>query len=222
MVGMLAASLWIFGSALTAAGADVFTVDMSQSRVSVSGNVMGSPIREQAPGSLTTQYGGTLLVDVGSNTIQFPGSSQVVAFNSGNWQPRADGNDGSEPANYGGTANFFFSTGLAAVREIQVDVTSGALAVSNGSFDTTGITIAIPAGAPSSMAYRVSGSVNASGVVALGGHSATGQAALGSLTVVGSQLVLTIPMNYVFYYSIVDQDDTTVVFTGQLVATRSL
>ena len=222
VVGLLAGSLWIAGSALTALGADVFVVDTSRSQVSISGSVAGSPIREQGPGSLTTHYGGTLLAEVSSDTIQFPGQSQVVAVNSGSWQPLADGSDGSEPANYGGTATAFLTTGVAAVREARVDVTSGALAISDGRFDTQGLTFTIPSGASTSLSYRLRGANNSSGVYALAGESATGQEGQANLTTVGDEQVLTIPIHYTFYYSLVAQNDTAVTLRGQLVATRSL
>ncbi len=197
VVGLLAGSLWIAGSGLTALGASVFTVDSSQSRVSISGSVLGTPLYAQGSGSLTTQYGGTLLADVGANAIQFTGQSQVVAFDSGSWH-------------------------VAAARDLQVDVTSGALALVNGQFDTQGISVFIPAGAPSSLAYRVQGGINESGAVSLAGESASGQVAQGSLVTMGSLQVLTIPIHYSFYFSLASPNDTTVTLTGQVVATRSL
>jgi hypothetical protein len=222
VVGLLAVSIWIAGSGLTALGADVFILDTSQSYVSISGNVVGSPIREQGPGSLTAHYGGTLLAEVSADTIQFPGQSQMVAFNSGSWQPLADGGDGSEPANYGGTATAFFTTGVAAIREMRADVTSGVVAITDGRFDTQGLTFFIPADAPSSLSYRLRGLYNSSGVESLRGESATGQEAQASLTTAGDQQVLAIPINYTFYYSLVAQNDSAVTLRGQLVATRSL
>ena len=222
VVGLLAGSLWIAGVGQTLLGAHVFTVDSSQSRVSISGTVMGAPIHAQGSGSLTAQYGGTLVAEVSGNTILFPGESQVAAMDSGSWEPQSDGSAGSESANYGGTASLFATMGVAAVRDVEVDVTSDALALVNGSFDTQGITVSIPGGASSSMAYRVRGAFNESGAVALGGHSASGQIAQGSLTSAGDQLVLTIPVNYRFHFSLASPNDTTVELTGQLVAIRSL
>ncbi len=221
-VGLLAGFLMIAGSGLTALGASVFTVDSSQSRVSISGSVLGTPLYAQGSGSLTTEYGGTLLADVGANAIQFSGQSQVAAFDSGSWQPLSDGSGGSEPANYGVAASYFLTTAVAAARDLQVDVTSGALALVNGKFDTQGITVSIPAGAPSSLAYRVQGGINESGAVSLAGESAGGQVAQGSLVTVGSLQVLTIPIHYSFYFSLASPNDSTVTLTGQVVATRSL
>src|SRR5947207_11390717 len=209
VLGLLAGSLWIAGAGQTALGAYVFTLDSSQSRVSISGNVMGAPIHAQGSGSLTAQYGGALLAEVSGDALLFPGQSEVVAIDSGSWEPQPDGSAGSESANYGGTASYFATTGVAAVRDLDVDVTSDALALVNGRFDTEGITVSIPGGAPSSMAYRVQGAFNESGAVALGGQSASGQSAQGSLTTVGNQQVLTIPINYRFYFSLASPDDTT-------------
>jgi hypothetical protein len=214
--------LWFAGLLLTAIGADEFTVDSSQSRITISGSFHDTTLKAQGPGSLTTHYGGTLLAELSGDTIRFPGQSQVMALDSGSWEPRADGSDGSAPANYGGEASVFLSTGVAAVRQVTVDITSEVLPIANGQFDTRGLTLSIPDGAPSSLAYRVEGALQSSGAAPLGGHSATGQVATGTITTVNGQQVLTIPINYQFNFSIVDDNDTTVTLTGQLVATRSL
>lgn len=222
VVGLLAGSLWIAGVTLTARAVDVFTVDPSQSYVSVSGSVVGNALEPQGAGSLTTHCQGSLLVEVGANAIQFPGQSQVVALDSGNWEPLADGSDGGAPANFGGAASFFLTDGVAAARHVQADMASGSIVLVNGQFDTAGITFLIPAGAGSSLAYRVTGAIDDSGAITLDGQSATGQVAQGSIATVGGQAVLTLPIRYTFKFSLVSNDDTTVNLTGQLVATRSL
>src|ERR1043166_6537110 len=86
-LGLVAGACWLAAPALTAVGAEVFTVDSTQSTVSISGTVAGQTLHEQGAGSLTTHYQGTLVADVGVDTIQFPGQSQVVAINNGSWQP---------------------------------------------------------------------------------------------------------------------------------------
>ena len=182
---------------------------------------MGAPIHEQGSGSLTAQYRGTLVVEVSGNTLLFPGQSEVVAIDSGNWEPQSDGSAGSESANYGGTASQFGTTGVAAVRDVVMDVASDELTLVNGRFNTEGITVFIPDGASSSIAYRVRGAFNESGVVALEG-SGSGQSAQGSLMDVGHQQVLTIPINCRFLFSLVSNNDTIVNLTGQVVAIRNL
>jgi hypothetical protein len=221
-VSLLAGSLLMAGSRLTAFGTDVFTVDPSQSRVTLSGSAIGASFYAQAAGSLTTEYTGTLLAEVGDNAIRFPGQSHVVALDSGSWQPLENGSAGSALANYGASASYFSATGVAAARDLQVDFSSGALALVNGRFDTQGITVSIPDGAASSVAYRVQGAINKSGAISLAGGSATGQAAQGSVVTAGSLQVLTIPIHYSFYFSLMSPNDTTVTVTGQLVATRTL
>src|ERR1039457_250781 len=87
--------------ALTTTTADVFTLDTNQSSLTVSGTVQGAAIAQQAPGSLTTKYGGTLQVTQTGDTIQFGGPSLITALASGNWQPLTNGSAGLAPANYG-------------------------------------------------------------------------------------------------------------------------
>src|SRR5688572_25215694 len=75
VAGLLAGALCIAGSGLTAFGAQVFTVDSSQSRVSLSGSVLGASFDAQGSGGLETHYGGTLIAEVSNDAIQFPGKS---------------------------------------------------------------------------------------------------------------------------------------------------
>ena len=91
-------------------------VDTAQSGVSASGSALGFPVREQGAGSLTAHLGGTLYVQLGQNSIQFVSGSQVFALDSGSWQPLSDGSAGSAPANYGGAAGDYFTSGVAAAR----------------------------------------------------------------------------------------------------------
>ena len=106
------------------------------SQLTLSGDVNGSPIREQGPGSLTTQYTGQVHVDVGQDdmgnltTIQFlnDGVTSVNADISGNWQPLPGGGSGTAPANYGGKFTFF-SDAFVAIREAMLGAASDALAL---------------------------------------------------------------------------------------------
>jgi hypothetical protein len=218
----LAIHSWFVGSLLTAVGAEVFTVDPNQSLVSISGSIAGTSLESQGSGSLTTQFGGSILADMSGTTIQFPGQSQVTGLNSGTWQPMPDGSDGSAPATFGAKASLLFTTGVAAVRNVQFDITSAALTLVNGQFDAQPITFSIAEGAACSAAYRTEGALSYSGAVALDGRSVTGQDAMASLSVVGSQQVLSIPIHYTLTFSLLDQDDTSVTLTGQLVAARNL
>jgi hypothetical protein len=222
--GLLAGALLVSGSSLAAYGTDAFTVDPGRSYISISGNVAGAPLDSQGSGSLTAYYTGTVLANLGSGTIQFPGQSGVTARAGGSWQPLADGSSGSAPADYGvaATSYAYWTSGVAAARDVELDVTSGSLALVNGQFDTRGITVSIPTGAASSVAYQMQGAINASGADSLAGGSVTGEVAQGSLVTVGAQQVLTIPIHYTINYSLLSSNDTTLTVTGQLAATRNL
>jgi hypothetical protein len=221
-VGVLVGTLWLAASALPARGATAFTVDSSRSYVSVSGRVLDNPLVAQGSGSLTAHYSGTLMVELGEGTIRFPGQSRVVAMNSGSWAPRSDGRSGTEPANYGAAAGDYFTEGVAAVRNLEADVTSGTLAVVNGTFNTQGITATVPVGASSVLVYRVEGFFTAAGVIALSGGSASAQPTQGTLTTVGSQQILTIPIHSTFTAGLLSPGDSSLTVTGQVVATRTL
>lgn len=221
VTGLLAGALAMVAAPI-AFGAEAFTVDPAQSRVAISGNALGAPLEEQGSGSLVTSYGGTLYVELSGGSIQFASGSRLTAKDSGSWQPLPDGSSGSASANYGGKAGDFFTTGVAAARKVEVNVTSGPLPVVNGNFDVQPVTFAVPADASSSLAYQVTGAINKSGAYALAGQTAGGMATTGSLYTVGNQQILTIPVNYTAYFSIASANDTTLVLTGQLVAIRTL
>jgi hypothetical protein len=112
------------------------TVVLSEmnSQLTLSGDVNGSTIMEQGPGSLTTKYTGQVHVDVGQDgmgnltTIQFLNDSvtSVNADISGNWRPLSGGGNGTAPANYGGKATIF-TDAFVALREVMLGAASDAL-----------------------------------------------------------------------------------------------
>lgn len=110
-----------------------FYVDDTQSFLTLSGNISGIQVQEQAPGSLTTAYTGAFVADVdfdnGAITF-FNGGNDVGAENSGNWRPDENNNDVPAPANYGGMISFL-GTGHAAVRNLNVGASSDALALTS-------------------------------------------------------------------------------------------
>ncbi len=201
--------------------ADVFVLDTNQSSITISGTVAGYSFAAQGAGSLTAAYGGTIQAAQTANTIQFTGQSLIQAQNSGSWQPKSDGSAGSEPANYGAQANAVFATAKAALRNLQLDVTSSALAVTGGQFDSRSLVFAFPTNAPSSMAYSVTGLLNKSGALPLTGYATNAVTSVATLTVAGGQQTLTIPVNATFVVSLVTANDTTIIVNGQLVAVRS-
>jgi hypothetical protein len=197
-----------------------FTLVTNQSTVTISGSVIGGPITAQGPGSLTTTFGGSLQATVGGTTIQFTGQSQIVGETNGSWQPLADGTAGSAPADFGGSANASFASGNAAIRNVELDVTSPAIPIS-GQFNATNLTFSFPSNALSSLAYNASGLVSKHGSIALTGYATNKVTTLGALTTTGVQQRLTIPIDATFYFKVLSANDTVIRLQGQLVAVRS-
>ncbi len=145
----LAAPNWMYGQ--------VFTIDPTQSSVTISGTVAGGTIAAQAPGSLTANVDGTIRATLNGGNLLFPGQSVIAAETNGSWQPLHDGSAGSAPADFGGKANLVIATGLAALRNIQLDAFGPAIPVNGGKFDSSSLTFGFLTNAMSSLDYNVSG-----------------------------------------------------------------
>jgi len=203
------------------ATAQVFTVDTNQSSISISGTVVGGAITNQAPGSLTGALGGTIKALVTANTIQFTAQSHILSVVNGSWQPKSDGSAGSEPADFGGKVNLGFASGVAALRDIQLDMLSAPISVNAGQFDSRAVTFQFPTNATSSLAYNVTGLVNQHGAVPLTGYATNKITALSSLTLEGNQEVLRVPVDATFMLQLVSSNDSQIRLQGQLVATAA-
>lgn len=127
----------------------VYTVDNTRSAVTISGTLLGLPLIQQAPGSLTTTFSGTIDATVNNATnaiqVQFPSSGIVAAEDSGSWEPLATGASGNEPANYGFSVAGPIPDGIAippipgvnlsgfeavtALRDLELTIGSPALAI---------------------------------------------------------------------------------------------
>lgn len=213
-----AAALAVFLSCV-GAGAQTFVLDTNQSVISISGSVAGATLSEQAPGSLTTHYEGTLQATVSGGNIQFTGGSLIEALTNGSWQPNADGSAGSQPADYGGQGSTGLATGKAALRQIELDATSPPVAVSGGQFDSRSITFQFPSGAPSSLAYNISGFINSSGAKALNGYATNAVTTQATLSLAGGRQTLTLPVDATFFFTLLSANDTSIRLQGQFVAT---
>ena len=102
-------------NAICRAELKTFTLEQTQSVLTISGTFSGFAIQQQGPGSLTTRYTGTIQTDLSDATIAFVGGSQIVGVTNGNWEPGPSGVAGTAPANYGGEVVNFFVNGKAAV-----------------------------------------------------------------------------------------------------------
>jgi hypothetical protein len=199
----------------------VFNLDPTQSSITLSGSVLNNAFKEQGPGSLTTSFSGTIAADVTGSMIQFIGGSAVDAQTNGNWQPQAKGAAGSAPADYGATAATPFATAFAAARNILVDVFSGPLPITNGTFDSSKLAFGFPTNATSIIDYRVTGLLSTSGSKALLGLSTNRITTVATLTTTAAGETLTLPVDADFFLSLLSNNDTIINLKGQLVATRS-
>ena len=217
-----------------AASPVVFTLDSTNSVVAFSGTVnvavVGTtPFSEQSSGSLTTHYGGSVLVDLTPPAIQITSGSAIVAQTNGSWQPLAGGAAGSAPADYGGKLAYSTILGnltaWAAGRNIELSIDSPALTLTNSGFDAAQLTMVFVTNNPPApvLDYEVIGTgvfqgQSSSGTSPLHG-SLTNGPATAYLTNTAGLLKLIIPVNATNVASFLSPDDTTMVLKGQLVAT---
>jgi hypothetical protein len=209
-----------------------YTVDSSQSSVTVSGSMTASGvpifgtvsanIQTQTPGNgLTTTYTGTIRADRGAGTIDFLPSllAPITANNSGNWSPLNDNGDvGTAPANYGGRVSFVggIVTATFAGRDFQADLSSGPLAITGTSFPIS--TVDWNFLNNSRVAYRPSSTV-APGHEDIGGRfiDLSGN---GTLEVIGGTTEkLTVPIVGTLNLDLGGGSSATINFNGQIVAT---
>jgi hypothetical protein len=190
----------------------VFQVDPSRSNVSVSGHVSAFTLQEQAPGSLTTHYAGTIAADVDGASITFPGGSAVAAQNNGDWQP------GNAPGNYGAK----FSTGLlgteyVAARGLSLDLTSAALPISgSGAFDLNSATVKFLSG-------TIDYAPVTSGSSDLTGESGQQQSPdLAQYSVSGNTATVVLPVHVTVTQTFLTPNDSELTLSGEVVATANL
>jgi hypothetical protein len=197
------------------------TLDPAQSSITLNGTFNSLPLAPQGAGSTTASYSGSITVDVNNllnpSSIQLLGSSAVAAV-TGPWRPEAGGGPAAgnpgvgQDANYGlQLAGGALGTAYAAIRNLQFNVTSAPAAVVGGAFPSTQ-SLNVVSGL---FAFNLPPAfMSPPGQDDLSGDTLTNAAAMSSTySVAGSTATLRIPIN------IVDQDDLTVVYSGQLVAT---
>jgi len=195
-----------------------FTIDQTQSALTISGTFAGFAIEPQGTGSLMARYTGTLVADVGVSDIQFVGGSIIAAITNGNWEPAAGGAQGTAPANYGGEVVNFFVNGKAALREVRFDLTSDVLSVSAGAFTAHALSFNFAPAANSVIDYSYSSAFGSSGSGSqvLAGASTNATSTNGTLIAQGNESVLTIPVDISGSLT-VNLNEVQYRFRGQLV-----
>ncbi len=209
----------------THAAVETFTIDPALSLVSLSGTVAGGTLQEQAAGSLTTPFSGTIVMDVSPNSVKFVGGSSVKPVQAHNWEPGLAGAAGSAPASYGAKGAIviviFPANAKAASRNVAFDFTTAApLPLTSGNFSSNELILNIIDTSGAVLDYQVSGAVNTTGSKVLSGLSTNKVASTASLKTVGGVETLTIPIRATYSFRLLNEGDTLLTFTGNIVATR--
>jgi hypothetical protein len=193
-----------------------FQVDPMRSSITLSGNAAGFNLKQQGVGSLTTSYSGTINADASGGAITLTGGSNVVAADSGAWQP------GNAPANYGASFDAgLLGHGVAAARDLAFDATSPAEPVgTDGSFDAANAIVTAISGSVDYDATLLGKPYTGSSPAT--GQSAQNQAPSGTYTVANGVATMIIPVQITLNFSLVTPDDTHAIFTGDLVATANV
>lgn len=200
-----------------------FTLDPARSSISLGGSVSGIALQEQAAGSLTTSYEGSIVAEVSPTLIEFVGGTRMTARELNSWQPGPNGAEGTASASYGAkghSGGFFAIDALAASRRLLFDVTSSPLALSGGTFDAAALVFQFVDTNNCVLDYRVTGVFNDAGSKVLSGLATNSVTGSSSLTTVDGVETLKIAVSASFTFELVIPGDTTLTLTGELVATR--
>jgi hypothetical protein len=206
--------IFLVGAGQTKAA--VFTIDSSQSQITISGTVSGFTFTAQGSGSLTAPYKGNINATVSGSTMRFTGLSAVAAITNGVWMPAAGGAAGSAPANYGAQVFILFiGTGYGAERNLVLDIASPLLTLTQTNFDSSKLVISVVTNSNPAFDYTTglqSGSVELSGI-------ATNSIATGSSISTNGDLVrLVVQINTTF----TDTNNNVLILAGTIVANNSL
>ncbi|HZL78636.1 MAG TPA: hypothetical protein VFC17_07260 [Candidatus Limnocylindrales bacterium] len=173
----------------------------------------------QGAGALATTYSGSINADISGSTIQFTGSSAIIAKINGVWQPAVGGTPGSAAADYGAQISIYgIYTGYGAARNVILDLNSPSLTLSGTNFDSSALVFSFALTSGAEFDYTTP---FGSGYVPLAGNSTNSIANGAYLSSNGATQKLVIQFNTPFTFSLVTQNDTTLTLTGQIVATNS-
>jgi hypothetical protein len=192
--------------------------------IAISGTTAGAPFQDQGTGSRDGRFGGTLNVDVTGTSIQFKLGSVIDAVTNGSWAPLPNGSQGNAPADFGAQASLFggLTTAKAALRNVVVDATSAVIPIQGTSFNSSGMVFQFPVGGTASLDYLVSGLVKTNGSKLLESLGTNDVTTTGSLITKGSTQTLTVPVKATFTFELASPNDTIVILTGKLVASRDV
>jgi hypothetical protein len=210
----------------TLASIELFEVDPVATSLTLQGSTSGAVFQEQSAGSLTTTCHGWVVADLGASTIQLVAGSAVVLDQTNLWQPGSHGSTQATPAAYGVKATSGSGIGVlnevAALRNVAFDLSSPPMPTDHGQFDSSGLTLSVPAGADATLDYRVDHLVVIAGNRGLDGLNAPDAAGTATLSLLAEVQTVAIPVDLPLVCQTVATDDTQLRFTGQVVARRGI
>jgi hypothetical protein len=198
-----------------------FTLDPAASTLTISGTLLGQPFVAQNPGSLTTGYAGTLMVDLNGNGFTLE-SNTPNALDQLLGQRPGNGTTDAQPANYGLMRQGPVPESVyAAIQSLDVYVSTAfgppVQLDAGGHFNPADVGMFINGG---SLYWTAGGPSN---YVDLHGTGAPNSAATqGSLVTAGGVQTLTLPVRLTGTRDVLAPGDTVLVFEGQFVATRAV
>jgi hypothetical protein len=222
----------LFVSALGAAAARAelvtYTIDVNQSSLTVFGSLAGTAATQQADGSLTTSFSGTIKANRTPGAIEFTGGSAMDATAQGPFQPGLGAAAGSAPADFGRRSDPSSSPDpfFEAIRNVVLDVSNddGGLAVSgSNTFDSSALAFEFVSGVSEVRSGSATHENDFGSPVHLG-NSNSGSASPSSVVESGGVETLTLRFNTgpVGYAVNGTALDSNVSFVGTIVATRAV
>jgi hypothetical protein len=203
----------------------LFLIDSSATSLALQGSTGTGVWQEQGPGSLTATFQGWLVVDLQASSMQIVFGSGMVADQTNSWQPGPLGSVTPTPASYGAKtvigSEITANNVTVALRNLTFEVLSPQLTTDNGPIEASSVSLTIP-DHNSTLDYQANGLVVLRGSRALGGLNATNAGGTMTLSIAAEVQTLTIPIDVSFTSQVLATNDTTLHFTGTLVAWRGL
>lgn len=187
-----------------------YTINASQSSLTIGGNASGNPLTPQVAGADVVSYSGTITGDLTGGILTLSGGSVLLAA-SNSAGPFTPALTGSAVDNYGVYIAGIPAAGAIAFRNVQFDLPSGTIA----------------SGSPSSAPFQFSTgfadynipSIGAPGTLPLPPASSPNTAAgAASISVAGLTETLTLPVAL----SYAAGGGVTITFNGTITATRAV
>ncbi|RME92105.1 MAG: hypothetical protein D6766_10645 [Verrucomicrobia bacterium] len=202
--------------------AAVFAVDPDRSTITVAGSVAGLAVTEQAPGSLSSRFEGQLVVEQTEQGLVFLTDSRLRIQDNGSWEPAAEGQPGREPAAFGARISGLLLSAWAAGRNLELSVSSGVIPLVGDEFDAGQVLFFFPPEGDAAVDFRVGGLFPQGGRVPLQGGGTNLVQGSGTLRTEGDVQTLTLPLDNTFLVRLLQDNDTTLIIRGRIVATRQL